>query len=298
MNKIARIIVGVSLTVLTIASSIVGFSHTIIKQETNSTAYKNWMSTVADNTLVEDMNIPGTHDTMALYSIGDLAGKCQSLSLSNQLNIGVRFLDIRLQLNRNELRAVHGIVDQRSTFKDIALTVESFLELNSSEFIIMSVKEENDPKSSTLSFEDALKEYVNEHYWYTGNTMPTKIDASIRGKIILLSRYKNSTIGIPAYSDWKDNCSFTLNSGIYVQDKYKLDNVNDKKQEIETCFAHDGLKINFLSGYLTGYIPPSYAPSVANEINPWINSKIKTVAKRGIVLYDFVTTDLMKGWFE
>ena len=146
MNKIARIVLGVSLTVLTIASSIVGFSHTIIKQETNNTDYKNWMSSVADDTLIEDMNIPGTHDTMALYSIGDLAGKCQSLSLKDQLNIGVRFLDIRLQLNNNELRAVHGIVDQRSTFKEIALTVESFLELNSREFIIMSIKEENGPK--------------------------------------------------------------------------------------------------------------------------------------------------------
>ena len=298
MNKIAHIVLGVSLTVLTIASSIVGFSHTIIKQETNNTDYKNWMSSVADDTLIEDMNIPGTHDTMALYSIGDLAGKCQSLSLKDQLNIGVRFLDIRLQLNNNELRAVHGIVDQRSTFKEIALTVESFLELNSREFIIMSIKEENDPKGSSKSFEEALKGHINEHYWYLGNTMPTKIDASIRGKIILISRYSNSTIGIPANNDWKDNCSFTLDSGIYVQDKYKLSNVNEKKEEIEACFAHDGIKINFLSGYLTSYIPPSYAPSVALEINPWIKNKIKTVAKRGIVLYDFVTTDLMKGWFE
>ena len=50
---------------------------------------------------------------MALYSIGDLAGQCQSLSLGDQLNVGVRFLDIRLKLDHNQLKAVHGIVDEK-----------------------------------------------------------------------------------------------------------------------------------------------------------------------------------------
>ena len=295
MNKKA-ITAGV-LSVLAIVSTIFGFGTANSSQKSNVTKYKNWMSSIADNTELKDINIPGSHDTMALYSIADLAGKCQSLSLSDQLNLGIRFLDIRLQLYENELRAVHGIVDEKASFKEIIITIQSFLERNSSEFIIMSIKNEADPVKSTISFEDALKKHVTP-YWLTGDTMPDKLTSDIRGKVILLSRYENSTIGVPAYNGWQDNASFTLPNGIYVQDEYKVKDISSKKTSIENCFTHDGLKINFLSGYKTNGFPPSYAPSVANEINPWINNKIKSVTNRGIALYDFVTSNLMKGWFE
>ena len=58
-----------------------------------------WMKELPDNTPLREMSIPGTHDSGALHSIGDVAGKCQDLSIADQLAIGVRFFDIRLQLN-------------------------------------------------------------------------------------------------------------------------------------------------------------------------------------------------------
>ena len=296
--KIKTIVIS-SLAVLTLASGIVGFSNVLKQNVKNGVSYKNWMSSVSDSTLIKDLNIPGSHDTMALYSIADLAGQCQSLSLSDQLNLGIRFLDIRLQLINNELRAVHGIVDQRSSFAQIISNVESFLKDNESEFIIMSVKEESKAKNSTIGFETALKEHVSD-YWITDASIPGTV-GSVRKKIVLLSRYENSTIGIPAYAGWKNSETFTLDNGVYVQDEYKVKDINEKKTAIVNCFDKviDNLKINFLSGYLTNGFPPSYAPSVAKDINPWINDVLKTHENnRGIVLYDFVTSNLMKGWFE
>lgn len=297
--KKSIVIISASLSILTLTAGILGFCNVFKQTPTKGISYKNWMSTISDSKLIRDINIPGSHDTMALYSVGDLAGQCQSLTLSEQLNLGIRFLDIRLQLVNNELRAVHGFVDQKNNFKNIIDTVESFLKDNSSEFIIMSVKEEEKAKSSTMSFEDALKSHISD-YWLTDSVVPTTL-GTVRKKIVLLSRYANSTIGIPAFSSWADNASFTMDNDIYVQDEYKLKDIDKKKDAIMNCFNETGhkLKINFLSGYIDGGFPPSYAPSVANDINPWINNALKTHPNdRGIVLYDFVTSDLMKGWFE
>ena len=293
-----KMILSISIGVLAVTSSVIGFTN-IAKQRVKSTDYSSWMSVLPDNAPITSVNMPGTHDTMALYSIGDLAGQCQSLKLEDQLKIGVRFLDIRLQLVNNELKAVHGFVDQRDTFKNIVNTVDKFLKAHSSEYIIMSIKEEADAKKSTISFDDAVKKYRKSN-WSKRNTIASwETVADYRGKVIILSRYANSTIGVPAYEGWLDNATFNLPNGIHVQDQYKLKDCETKINAIEDCFnrTDEFMKINFLSGYIDGGFPPSYAPSVANTINPWIKKNIKYYLFRGIVVYDFVTSELMERWF-
>ena len=63
-----------------------------------------WMSKVNDDTRIIDMSIPGTHDSGATHSLFDVAGKCQDLSVKQQLNVGTRFFDLRLQLVGEEFR--------------------------------------------------------------------------------------------------------------------------------------------------------------------------------------------------
>lgn len=293
-----KLIAAISCGFLILASSVVGFSG-VLKQK-GQVDYSNWMNGVNDATLIKDMNIPGTHDTMALRSIGDLAGKCQSLSLEEQLKIGVRFLDIRLQLDKNDLKAVHGIVDQKVKFASIVNTVDAFLANHPSEFIIMSIKEDEKASKSTITFDEAVNKYKMDNWVGNATTLAATTLGTMRGKVLVLSRYKNASIGIDADSGWADNATFTLPNGIYVQDEYKQKNNENKIEAIKNCFGHvsTSLRINFLSGYLESGFPPSYAPSVANAINPWIKENLKNYPNRGIVLYDFVTSDLMKGWFE
>ena len=242
--------------------------------------------------------MPGSHDTMALYSIADLAGQCQSLSLHDQLNLGVRFLDIRLKEDHDKLKAVHGFIDQKVSFETITKTIEQFIEKNPSEFIIMSIKEEADPSNSEISFENSLKSYLNKDIYLKDTELPSKL-GDVRGKVMLLSRYENSTIGVPAYDGWKDSASFTLPNDIYVQDTYQITSTEQKQDEIVKCFNEAGhaLKINFLSAYRTDTFPPSYAVSAAEDINPWINEEINKYNDRNIVLYDFVTEENMDCFF-
>ena len=57
----------------------------------------NWMSYISDDTYISDISIPGTHDS-ASYRRGGIysLAHCQNLNLENQLKVGVRYFDIRL----------------------------------------------------------------------------------------------------------------------------------------------------------------------------------------------------------
>ena len=293
-----RIVAPIVIVSAIVVSAVLGFTG-VFTQRYNDNKYAKWMAGLDDNTSLREVNMPGSHDTMALYSIGNLAGQCQSLSLLDQLNLGVRFLDIRLKQDGDELKAVHGFIDQKSNFEKINETVTKFLQDNPGEFIIMSVKEEADASKPIGSFEDCLKKQINNKY-LLDTSLPSKV-GEVRGKVVLLSRYNNPTIGINAYNGWLDSTSFTLpNNDIYIQDEYKITSPEQKVDAIKKCFNESGhaLKINFLSAYRTNYIPPSYAPSAALDINVWINKYIGDYADRNIVLYDFVTEANMNEFFK
>ena len=298
MNKINRKVLIPTLVVpLIFIIALMGFTG-IIKSRSGSTKYADWMKSLDDNTSLREVNMPGSHDTMALYSIADFAGQCQSLSLKEQLNLGVRFLDIRLKEDHNKLKAVHGFIDQKASFASITKTIESFLEKHNDEFIIMSIKEEADASNSNKPFEECLKGYLENEIYLKDTALPNKV-GDVRGKVLLLSRYADSTIGIPSYNGWADSASFTLPNDIYVQDTYQITSKEQKQEEIVKCFNETGhaLKINFLSAYRTNTFPPSYAVSAAKDINPWINNEISKYDDRGIVLYDFVTEENMNSFF-
>ena len=116
-----EIIIKILLVVIVILLTKIAMSPININYPTNE-----WMKNVDDNKLINDLVIPGTHDSGLTHSIFDVAGKCQDMTIINQLNAGVRFLDIRLQLVKNELKIVHSFVDQDLDFfdvlKDIKLT--------------------------------------------------------------------------------------------------------------------------------------------------------------------------------
>ena len=291
-----RIIFATTFASLSALFSTLGFVA-LSKQRSQSVSYKDWLKNVNDETSLRSLAIPGSHDTLALYSIADLAGQCQSLSLKDQLNLGVRFLDVRLKENKGELNVVHGFIDQKLTFKDVDKTINDFLKANPSEFIIMSVKQE---AGELKDFEKALVPFYNNNiYLKDMKTVPSKV-GDIRGKVLILSRYENSQYGIPAYDGWQDSTSFTLSNDIYVQDTYKITSKEQKQDEIKKCFNESGhaLKINFLSAYRTDSFPPSYSVSAAKDINPWINQEISKYNDRGIVLYDFVNEENMKAFFK
>ena len=260
-----------------------------------------WMQGLDDNRAVTSLSIPGTHDAGATHSIFDVAGKCQDISIAEQLAIGVRFFDLRLKMVNNKFVIVHSFVDQRLTFESVLKDIASFISQNSSEFLILSIKKEADSVNSTLDFEELLLEYYNQYEGLINlsTALPNTVGEA-RGKIHLISRYYSSTVGVPAYYGWVDDDSFLMGD-IYVQDNYCVLDAEDKINSINEAFNYalnnsDKLVINFTSCYYDSGFPPTYAGTAGRDINPWLLESLQGGSGRvGIIVADFITADLAKA---
>merc|ERR1740130_709685 len=105
--------------------------------------YKKWMSFLPDDALFLDLNIPGTHDTMA-YDVSStkigMSAACEVLRRAHvitqagqkQLDVqfadGIRGLDIRLKATRNgQLMVHHGPCELGPSYKQVLEKSVEFL---------------------------------------------------------------------------------------------------------------------------------------------------------------------------
>ncbi len=265
----------------------------------------SWMSGLQDNISLSKISIPGTHDSGARVDAPVVSGtaKTQDLSIAEQLNAGVRFLDIRCRHIDNAFTIHHGAIYQNLNFDDVLNACYTFLNSHPSETIIMSVKEEYDASNTTRSFEQTFDSYVqkNPSKWDLGANIPTL--GAVRGKIKLLRRFSSGTAkGINA-SPWADNTTFDINnSGVQlkVQDYYKVTNNDDKWNGISSLLneakndTNGKLFVNFTSGYKPGIFGIPSIPTVSNNINPRLKTffQTNTHGSFGIMPVDFVNAEL------
>ncbi|KAF5182624.1 1-phosphatidylinositol phosphodiesterase [Thalictrum thalictroides] len=128
---------------------------------------KNWMSGL-DPTKIPIHNIvwPGTHDSatnkIGIRFVSRPFAQCQSLSIYNQLVIGTRVLDIRIQEDR---RVCHGILLTYNI--DVVIKdIKKFLSETQSEIIILEIRTEfghEDPPEFEKYLEEQLGEYLIHH---------------------------------------------------------------------------------------------------------------------------------------
>ncbi|BDI29472.1 hypothetical protein CCAX7_15230 [Capsulimonas corticalis] len=259
-------------------------------------AGNNWMSSLNGSLPLSQFSIPGTHDSGALSEPVSGTAKCQNLSFGDQLNAGVRFMDIRCRHINDAFAIHHGQVYENANFDDVLNAVIGFLNSNPSETVIMSVKEEYTASGDTRTFEQTFDSYVakNPSKWYLGSSIPTLDQA--RGKIVLFRRFgaSNTPKGIDA-SNWPDNTSFSTGGYLRVQDNYNVSNNDTKWGQISQVLgeAHYGgpntLYVNFASGVQSGAFGIPNIPNVSNNINPRLTSYFaaNTSGKFGAVLMDF-----------
>lgn len=259
----------------------------------------DWMAALSDEISLNSLTIPGTHDSGALHSIADASGKCQTLPIDQQLKIGVRFLDIRLQLVNNELKVVHSFVDQMTDFKDVLADMAEFIRNNESEFLIVSIKEDASPKSSDKNFTDALEQMLLScEQVRSDKALPETVGAA-RAGIYIVARYRDASLGIPCYDGWRDDTTFVLGD-VYIQDNYCVSDAEEKIADVRSTYSvavekTHSLVLNYTSCYIESSFPPIYAGLAAHDIN---NDTQKAVAEEyengplGVIVCDFITTEL------
>lgn len=163
------------------------FGHLLQPSSLLSDNRSKWMKGLKDDLSIEDITIPGTHDSGADYGCPDPAfkkyGKCQDWSIDQQLKQGVRYLDIRLNYEDGILQNYHGRCDQREGFESILKTVTNFLKANPTEGILMRIKREDD---ETTGYKTRYDKYIANYskYFYKSSAKPTV--GELRGKIMVL----------------------------------------------------------------------------------------------------------------
>lgn len=281
--------------------------NTVLKKQFS---LNNWMQNLPDNKYITQVSIPGTHDSGARYDplggpFTENTAKTQNLTIDQQLNIGIRYLDIRCKIAGESFAIHHGIVYQNLMFGDVINSINNFLTNNPSEFILLSIKKEDNNDSSS-KFEEILQNYITnnlDNFLYHGsNTAFPKIQ-DIRGKIIMIKRFSGlPIIGYDANSNWIDNYkgSFIINKSTYsfkIQDYYNVDKIDNKwsfiENQLENAKASQStsqLYLNFLSGIKKNFLGIPNTKAISNYTNPKLIQYLNTLqsGNYGICIFDFV----------
>lgn len=166
----------------------------------------NWMKVINDNTLLNQMMMPGSHDAgmSELNHCAPPVGaggmtQTQSGPIGKQLEDGSRYFDIRIDYDYNELVTYHRtgrLGCNGQSLISILDQAKDFLTAHPSEIAILKFSHirnfnEHDPAETKERINDLLNNYSD--YFYKNNSMNINL-ASIpikeaRGKMILVFDY-------------------------------------------------------------------------------------------------------------
>ncbi len=202
----------------------------------------SWMSVIPPGRRVTQFTIPGSHDT-GTWNTDKPHSKCQAISLKEQLQAGIRFIDVRVKQDDNNGSPDFGIYHGKGNTEwmhlwfssDIVATCKQFLSDHPSETIIMCVKDE---WGSTVDFESHLELYLTDSLCLKAQDAPSM--ARARGRIVLFNRCDFGTLGILAGTGWPNDGTGDVNTGsnvLKVQDVYSFGGVTDLGAKVDTKWS-------------------------------------------------------------
>lgn len=253
--------------------------------------YADWMANIDDSRYLSEITIPGTHDAGAdLHSSEQGAMSditiAQDFRISDQLLIGVRWFDIRLNDDGGSMTVYHGPYYLHKNFTDLIDEAIAFLNNHKTEAVVFMIKQENSSRGDDAFANGIWCGYLNPNlsYFWLNNYIPQLGEA--RGKIVIVRQFEG-THGYPMGSPmtWNDNTTGHLymsdnNFYFYVQDHYSLNTVSldTKIAQIEDCLSNSHNEphpyrcyyLNFTSGEQDDAKVP--LEDIAAYINPKINT--------------------------
>jgi len=239
-----------------------------------------WLAGLSDDTPISRINIPGTHDTAAIDTRNPPTNPyaCQRISVTTQLEGGIRLLDVRLKVSTSAGKytflTCHGNIggwlglNEFQCFPSLLDECGAFLKRQNTEAILMSLKIDdwngcdNHKEDVLAALSDLLEQYARCPPEAIGTSIPTL--GQIRGKMLCFNRInEHFALGIPIH--WTDNTSGALacRSGrgydIFVQDQYKdlpsSDAVSRKLALVTSAFGEktdENIVWNFASATVYG----------------------------------------------
>ncbi|RNA38567.1 phosphatidylinositol diacylglycerol-lyase [Brachionus plicatilis] len=279
-----------------------------------------WMSALPDHLKLNEITMPGTHNSCAFHCC--VVAKCQKNSLAYQLNNGVRFIDVRCRHVNDSFRLHHGPFDLNFDFDTgcIDLCIQ-FLQANPSEVILILVSTEHKPESNQRQFDDVFLNYIekNKDIWFLHEHCPSL--AECRGKLVLLRRFssKKKPLGIDM-SGWRFNQTNEIKNhaefGFRVQDVCNS-TASKKWLQIKKLLDHanSGEKniwyLNYCSAEKWPIQPPAFISwrvnknllaYLKNESQPANDDHMDNICQNtkshGIIIIDFADKEIIQSIYK
>lgn len=253
-----------------------------------------WMKYVDDNKFLDELSIPGTHDSGTCSVDNDTEPqssqvKCQQDYIPTQLLEGIRYFDIRLGKG-NDPGICHGdfYLFKKDGYylhlSDVIGYFKTFLSENPREALIMLASRGNDEAtddSVTTAFAKVMDDKPD--LFYTSSHVPTLGEA--RGKIVLLRRFRlagNSASGHTwglDLTEWDDKIKAHSDSTTMclVQDARGFEaagETGDKEPYCAKVYAQDKYK-------LTGTDKLSWVDNALKETTRRTRNKVDVVDDDG-----------------
>ena len=269
-------------------------------------AVNNWMGYIPDETPLNKMSIPGTHDSGAerweycggpTSTVLDWATITQSFSIAEQLKMGIRYFDIRVRENESgKWNIQHGSFFMSLTFDQVLAQMNNFLEAHPSEGIIMSVQREapdDNPKYLSI-----LTDYMesdlgrrlshpNPSFPFGYDEIPTMKD--IRNSIMVLT-------DIGGYDAKSLDMDFENHYAVWdlpgdVVDDSETATLNAKKRLVieQIKKAHDPGLENWIVTFLSGatHMPIGCVAARTNDVTFQYLNELPSKTNVGTIMMDF-----------
>ncbi len=217
-----------------------------------------WMKYVDNNKFLDELSIPGTHDSGTCSVDNDTEpqssqAKCQQDYIPTQLLEGVRYFDIRLGKGENP-GIDHGacyLLKKDGNFmhlSDVIGYFNTFLSENPTEALIMLVSRGNG-EATDESLTTALGKVFDENpdLFYTSSRIPTL--GEVRGKIVLLRRFGLAGNSVSSHTwgldltEWDDKIKTHSGKSMclvkYEQGFEAAGNTGDKEPYSTAVYAQD-----------------------------------------------------------
>ena len=223
-----------------------------------------WMKYVDDNKFLDELSIPGTHDSGTCSVDNDTEPqssqvKCQQDYIPTQLLEGIRYFDIRLGKGDNP-GICHGdfyLFKKDGDYlhlSDVIGYFKTFLSENPREALIMLASRGNDEAtddSVTTAFAKVMGD--NPDLFYTSSHVPTL--GEVRGKIVLLRRFRLAGNSVSGHTwgldltEWDDKIKAHSDSATMclVQDARGFEaagETGDKEPYCTKVYAQDKYKLS------------------------------------------------------
>ncbi|WP_036452400.1 hypothetical protein [Mycoplasma buteonis] len=276
--------------------------------------FNNWMKNVSDEKTLSQLSIPSTHDSDAFnghgffWTFGWTKARTQALTITRQLNMGIRGFDLR---SDRDLNMRHGPTFLNDNFENIMSQFARFLKENPSEFVVFRIKDEadainvNDQYSANLAsknYMNVLEKYKNMLYNPEG-IHPYKLSwkmKDLRGKIVVMNFWHH-----------KVNTSHMGGSGYWykfrkdtTQDEFNINNANDKLIVADKLWKKSNvepLKTNWLFANFLSFASGGNPDYNAERMNPKALEYLRNneqLTRLGFVYMDFPGPSLIQSIYK